>query len=69
MLRKIYLELVEIRKELQAINKNLESKTIDYSIAEGNADSERQTCTYCKKIILKKDKYCQYCGTFTEKGA
>lgn len=68
MLRKIYQELVAIRKELQAINKSLEPKTIKYSITKGKADSERQACAYCKKIILKKDKYCQYCGKPTEKG-
>ena len=50
MLRKIYLELVEIREELQAMNKNLEPKTIKYSIERGKADSERQACAYCKKV-------------------
>lgn len=26
-------------------------------------------CTYCKKLIWKKDNYCQYCGMSIKKGA
>lgn len=25
-------------------------------------------CAYCKKMIFKEDKYCQYCGKPTENG-
>ena len=38
MLRKIYQELVAIRKELQAINKSLESKTYSFTTSYCNAN-------------------------------
>lgn len=66
MLKKIYKELVAIKEELQAVNRNLNPSA--YSAITSILEEEGLVnCTHCRRLINKEDKYCIYCGTLNKK--
>ena len=54
----------QIKRGLQSTRSNLEPEPIKSDAMNGKSELEKTFvhCTRCRKLALKTDRYCQYCG-------